>query len=191
VHFLSKYHWILCCYLIGAYIKMYGLFQEKSNLSIVGVIVATTFLGMVSWYIVKYVNFLTNKSITYTLFTKYNSPLVVLNAVGLLCLFSRINMNIGEKGKYVIRKLSEASFSVYIIHSHILVFDYIFKDAFIWISELNVVYSVGSFIFVIIAVYFICFLIDIVRVFLFSMVKVDRIIKWMERYIDKLLLRNT
>ncbi len=111
--------WFLCLYLVGGYIKLYGLpFLEKGKRgwliyagSAAGVFLLTLGMhylhetaGLFAYY--------------FTVPFHYNFILCLLGAVGLFYGFSKIRIKEG-KGASIIRKMGPLSLGVYLLHMHV------------------------------------------------------------------------
>lgn len=112
--------WFVNLYLIGAYIRVYGLnlLQKKIYclllylISVIGIFAAA--LGIRSLFIKtgsleEFINY------TYS----YNHILCLMGSVGLFGLFSRLKDNFKVKTRQGIMTLSGATFGVYLLHEHL------------------------------------------------------------------------
>lgn len=109
----------------------------------------------------------------------YLSFTVVLEAIGFVVIFSR--MKLSSTGIAIVRKFSPAAFGVYLIHTQYLVFEHCIGDAFsgianapVWIMVLEV-FGAAGFIFAA------CLVIDKVRLLLFEILKINRLISIIEK----------
>lgn len=126
--------WLALCYIMGAYIK-----REKRKLCnkttcIIIYIVCALFL--LSGSILEYSIF--NNTTPYMI--SYISPFVLMMAISILCLCEQITLQrCNERIKNSLVLLSGVAFDVYIIHCHLLIFDYLIKDNFTWFLNYNAV----------------------------------------------------
>lgn len=121
--------WLAVCYVLGSYLgriecRNSRFIKTKSVVTFVGATVCL--LGG------NYLIFCLTSSDIHYLFG-YTSPVVLLMALAVFVLFR--NMNV-KKGGHLIAKLATVAFDVYIIHCHILVFDYILNDNFLWLLQM-------------------------------------------------------
>lgn len=124
-----------------------------------------------------------NINITKDIFVSYVSPTILISSILHLILFERIKFN--NKWIKIIRFMAPSTFSIYLINNNKQVWLYIMKDLFSGISESHVyeifIYVFGfSIMFVIGSI-----LLDKVRIFLFSIVKVPELINRIEDIIKK------
>ena len=105
------------------------------------------------------------------LFTSYTAPTILLCAVCLLLIFETLEIK-SEKVKKWITYLSPLAFSVYLIHTHPLVFGNILKGAFSGYRSLPAPLAVLAVLATAVLIYIACTLVDIVRRKLFELGKV-------------------
>ena len=179
--------WLMYCYIIGAYVKLYSV-QWKNHCWLVLLI-----SNLLSWFLNSLVKFITScifgKILLNDIFINYISPLNVISSICLLIIFSSMTLNV-KKYRKVIEFFSATSFSVYIIHSHVLVFDYVLKNSFINIVDYNVIIVVLIIILSIFMIYILCSLIDFVRMKIFDLLNVNKLIENNYMKIMKLLSRR-
>ena len=102
----------------------------------------------------------------------YVSPFVFLEAVALLSLFSKIKP-VGKTAK-LISVLSPLCFSVYLIHTHPLIFYNVFSDLFSKLAKASApVMNIGVLASAV-AVYIGCSAIDSVRLWLFKKLQIKK-----------------
>ena len=121
------------------------------------------------------------------IFNQYTSPFMVINSFFILLFFSQIKVGIKEKCKRIIVSISNAAFSVYIIHSHIMVYEYIIKDSFMFAEEQGVIGFVGIYIFSLFGIYIVCYLIDFIRKIFFKCFMFDKLSIYLGNKFDKML----
>ena len=100
----------------------------------------------------------------------YSSPLEIAMAVCAFRFFENININ----KRYIQRELvtlSGLDFDVYIIHSHIFIFENIIKGNFSALSDMNPLLIIILLIGIIFAVYICCTIIGYVRKKMFEILK--------------------
>ena len=121
-----------------------------------------------------------NISIKKDLFIDYLSPTILIQAISLILLFSKLNI----KNKWVIKIISfftPLTFNITLIHLRLFMEDIpIIKNFFGWINGLKPsfiffkIYSIG------IIIYIICGFIDYIRLLLFSLLKIKKICIFIE-----------
>ncbi len=166
--------WLLFLYMVGAFIKKYDIFKNISPLKPIiaySISVLITFLLKITVSIDGW-NFYGDMMLNYT------SPTILISAVSLLVIFS--NIKISAKLKKFIAFLAPLSFSVYLIHTHPLVFNNIFDGAFAFLAQKSPLIMVLGMIVATIAIYIGCSLIDYIRELTFRLFKVKKIISFAE-----------
>ncbi len=172
--------WLAALYLTGAYIRKYGCpFLKK------GWIRALVYLACVilAWG----ANILEAGGAAVPLpdLLIYSSPVMLLAGAALLTLFA--GMKIPAGAGRIISGLSAYSFSVYLIHAHPLVWNYLMKGRFAALSD----YPAAGLFFAAAAaaalIYLCCTLIDTVRALLFRLCRVRKLCEWLGARTGKLL----
>lgn len=184
--------WLMILYLFGAYFHKYKINCLHSSKKYIALYIVNVLLAFLSKYILEKVTFFIfgSPSLGNT-FIHYNSLFIVFSAFGLFLLFVNLNIKHNLLIK-AIKLFSPLTFSVYLIHTHPLVFNNILHNSFVFISK----YSIGlMFIFILISafmIYLICSFIDWMRIQLFTITKVEykliniiyKIVKRLSLYID-------
>lgn len=157
--------WLTLMYLIGAYIKKYDIPEKLKNWG--GVFLCV----FVSWFVKLLIELFTNKILgeakggNYLI--SYTSPTVILCAVKLLYFFK--NCKLGDAWRKIINFFAPASFGVYLIHSHPLINDIFIEGKFEKYLTFEPYYMVLAVLGTALLVWFVCSLIDKVRIFLFGL----------------------
>ncbi len=158
--------WLSIMYIFGAWIKKNKINEKKSTfwwLSLTVICILITWLYKIS-------DFKNN-----SMFVSYVSFTIVIIAVSLVVIFSRLKLN--SASVFVIRIFSPAAFGVYLIHHQSLVFKHFIVGAFSWIASskawllpLNVLACVS-------VIFIVCIVIELVRQAVFKLLKLDLLIK--------------
>lgn len=168
--------WLSYLYLIGGYISKHNLFVDvspKKPLIVYIACISITFIfkiGMV--YLNRSGNLLVN----------YISPFILLSAISLLVLF--FNLKISSKVSKIISTIAPLSFSVYLIHTHPLVFSHFFKGLFAFLASENPLILILGIIISVVVIFVICILIDCIRSWIFKKLKIRNLCSHMENKIS-------
>ncbi len=177
--------WLLYCYMIGAYIKIYNV--DISTNRIIKYLCLLFFAQFLINCTIRNVGFIYfNKIVKEDWFINYISPFTLITSILLVMLFLKINIKNSKISKVFIY-FSTMAFSVYIIHCHKLIFDYIFKDLFIFLLKYNFVIIFLSIVCAIIIIYIACCLIDEIRKFIFKIFCINKIIDFIGNKMDKII----
>ena len=118
------------------------------------------------------------------LFTSYTAPTILLCAVCLLLIFETLEIK-SERVKKWIAYLSPLAFSVYLIHTHPLVFGNVLKGVFSGYRSLPAPLAVLAVLVTAVLIYIACTLVDIVRRKPFELGKVrskcEKVVRLMEK----------
>lgn len=164
------YGWLLCLFLVAAYLRLYGLeWLEKKGRGLgfyivmsFGAFLLSTLSEFLSAKIGKFSYYV---DIPYTL----NHVCILLASLGLFMVFKNLRIQEGTAAK-VIRKLAPYTFGVYLLHEHILV-------RYRWIDWLQTDKVRGTWLFLphmagcVLVVYLAGVLIDSVRTYAFSKIR--------------------
>lgn len=113
-----------------------------------------------------------------TIYLQYTSLPILLSSIFLLLFCTSIKVN-NEKAKKIIKLLSSASFGVYLIHVHPLVFSMPFWDKFRALYSASPMKMVISALLGAILIYVVCLSIDILRIQLFRILHIDKAIDYL------------
>ena len=120
--------------------------------------------------------------IYFTDYYSYTSLFVIICSLALFVLFININV----KNKYintVISFFSKSTFGVYIIHTNLIVWVYILGNRFINLSCVPVYELAFKVILATLIIFLVCTLIERVRMLLFKVLYIDRIVKFLDKVI--------
>lgn len=178
--------WLGILYMLGMYIKKYGLFTGvKTGTLWAGYAGCVCFvwlfkmvLDMVSFHLV-------GKVRGGGIFVAYNSPFIVGTAVCLLLVFSRMRFS-SPRVVACISWLAAASFSVYVIHCNLLIERLFLGDIFKKCISSSPVMMVIKVLGIAASVYLGCSMVDSVRRYLFKAVDVDKGARAVVRFFGKL-----
>lgn len=171
--------WLFFLYVVGAYIGKYNVFEGVSRIKalIIYLCAVGVALGLKLALALDGWNFWGDMMFNYT------SPTTLVSALSLLALFC--NLKINPSFIKIVTFFSPLSFSVYLIHTHPLVFNHVFKDAFSFLATKSPIVLLLAIIGFTFAIYLVCVIIDYVRHLLFKVCKVRQILTWTE---NKLLI---
>lgn len=115
---------------------------------------------------------------------KYTSPLIVLNAIMLLQLGAGFKRQLSEKMAGIFAVLSGVAFDVYLLHCHILIYDYVIKDHFVWIADLNPLIIPVAVVIVATGIYAIGSICGAVRMKIFRIKRIEKMILFLSKITD-------
>ena len=173
--------WLMSLYVIGAYLKRCGdcFFKNHKVRNWFFVYVVGAFLTIISKFIIGSVSKIIGLDNSGGELFQYNSPTILLESIGLFMAFVYLRIPTGMTK--VIAYASPLAFSVYIIHYNKFVMSELFANSFSFIIDLPVYLIPIAIIAAGIIVYIMCTLIDILRKYLFMLIRVDRFSDWLER----------
>lgn len=172
--------WLIYCYLIGAYIKLYGVDLKTSR------IIKYLCLLFLSQYLINCIIRNVGNITLGDWFINYISPLTLMISILLMQLFEKTKAKSNRLTKILVY-FSTMSFSVYVIHCHRLIYDYIFKDLFVPLLNYNFIIIFIAIIISIILIYIACCLIDEIRKLIFRILCINKLIALIGSKIDKII----
>lgn len=164
--------WLLLAYTMGAYIKKYRCFSSiKSGKIFLGIILSIFFVFIFKILNIKYPN-IGSGLFGSDLFVKYNSLPIMMASVGLFILTLRFHVH-NKYFKRFIKRLSPATFGVYIVHTQTWIWECIMKNRFQYLlnycTSKLFIYVLGyAFI-----IYMTCSFLELFRIYLFKKINID------------------
>lgn len=178
--------WLALLYILGGILKRTGMLQKVKGYKLLIGFFAVCFITWLEKYIVDYSNVVSKQGepIKNTLLT-YTSPTILLAAVMLLALFSK--MKIGGKAEKIISFFAPLSFGVYLIHVQKQVWEHLLKDLFVPFAQLHWAVLPIAVIGTATAIFVACALIDYLRDKIFKLLKIKKLfIKLEEKFLGKI-----
>ncbi|MBQ8850917.1 MAG: acyltransferase family protein [Oscillibacter sp.] len=178
--------WLGLLYILGAYIRKYGLFEKVTCAKALAVYAACVLLTWgekmaVEWGWTNFGGGYKSSGIL----VSYTSPTILLAAVALLGFF--VKLRVPGWAEKPIGKLSPLSFSVYLIHVHPLVWLHFMTNRLTAYGSYGTVKLAAAVILTALAIYAACTALDVVRAALFGKLRLrERLAGLEERYIGSL-----
>ena len=166
--------WLMVLYIFGAYFKLYGVPKFAHPLVCLGVFFATT---TVAWA----------QKVGMIPFGKagaligYTSPLMVIRALSLLCLFAGIKVR-GKVCGFIVAQLGKATFGVFLVHVGAMVWDFI-GGRWAYFGEMPPLKMTLMIFAAMFSMYFLCSLYSLLRIYLFKLCRIHEAVDFVS---DKL-----
>ncbi len=154
--------WLCLLYIIGGYIKKYGLFSRASSFLLF-------FLYLISASVV----FLSKTVLKRDYLLSYISPFILLCAVFLVLIFSKITF-CKTAGK-IIKFITPLSFGVYLIHTHPLIFSGVLYNRFAQFAEENTLHMLLYTCLAAFSIFLLCIAVDFLRLLIFKLLKIKQL----------------
>ncbi|MEM1484892.1 acyltransferase [Oscillospiraceae bacterium PP1C4] len=167
--------WLMALYLVGAYIKKYDIGKEiKLIWPIAGYFLCVIIVAAYK-FAASYQNFSrTGELLDGRLWLNYTSPFILFAAVFLLLICLKIDIQ-ADCVKKIIATCSVSSFSVYLLHTHSLIWEHVFPDSFASIDKLPTLYFVPLILLSCVGIYAVSVPIDLVRIKLFKLLTINKL----------------
>lgn len=176
--------WLLSLYIFGGAIKKAELFSKAK--AIVMLLMYFVMIAL-TWLHKLYVDYhnlnFPNEEKLEALLVKYTSPTILLSAVFLVAFFSKLK--VAPLWAKVIGVIAPVSFGVYLIHENPVVRENIVRKAFVEFPKFGPIKLVLCVLGCALAIYIICGLIDYLRERLFKLLRVKKLLMWLEQKLTK------
>lgn len=169
--------WLAMLYIAGAWMKKNNIAEKLSKKIWFAIMTVLTIFSWAYRMLVPpgYGNFL---------FFTYLSPTVIGISICLISIFSTID--IAPKLQKTIKHFSAASFGVYIIHSHPIIWTHFIVGRFEQVSLHSGIFTPVVLLAVSFVVFVICLITELVRLGLFKILGIQKIIEKLQMFIDKI-----
>lgn len=165
--------WLMIMYLVGAYMKKFNVGAKmKKWLALLLYVISSLCSFILCVFSKKLLKIMLGNDISYL---SYTSPFVVLSAIFLFIFFSKLNF--GKKTEKFINYITPAALGVYLIHTHPLVFNKLMKDIAMPLVNHGTAAMIFGSIAMALAVFIICIVIDLLRIQLFRLIRVNALCK--------------
>lgn len=172
-----SFAWLLILYLLGACIKKCRFPRWKKRQYLLAYFGLVTFSWIFKILVENYTRKIYGEAKFGRLFTGYAAPTILLSAVCLFLIFEGLEIK-KEWVQRLIRFAAPLAFSVYLIHTHPLIWQYILKNAFSSYRYLPAWAIIPAVLGSAAGIYVVCSLVDVVRSWIFKKIGVR---KWAER----------
>lgn len=180
--------WLLVLYVIGAYIRRFPNSFERKKRQYgwsFALCVAATWIGQFG------IKWLTMQLLGYTMFRElffsYLSPVLVLGAMCMLVIFSRIQL---ARCRKLITAVSGATFGVYLIHVNTYFVSIFIGGRFACADGMTWYMLIGWMLVYAMLIYAGCTLIELLRQWMFRVLRIPKLTKNLEARINWLFSRK-
>ncbi len=174
--------WLIVLYFLGAYFKLTEEDRKRGKLWYLAGFVISVLLVWVYKFLPLGPKFNGN------LFIGYYSPFILSSAAFLLLFCSKLKIK-GKIPKFLIKTLAPASFGVYLIHTNPLIWESIIKNRFVGYAASSTPKLVLLVLVTAVAIYLACSLIDLLRIALFKLLRINKLSEIIEKNLSKILNR--
>lgn len=168
--------WLSALYLLGGCIKITEFEKKLKQVS--------AFLIFILCIIITYLSTFLPGINKYTFLLTYTSPTVLISAVALLIWFSQLKINGGFKK--LIAFFSPLAFGVYLIHTEPHIWNEVLLGRFASFAKLNSVMLVIAITGTVFVIWFVCSMIDFVRLSIFKLLHIRGMCVAIENRLKKL-----
>lgn len=178
--------WLVVLYLIGGYYKKYRPFSKISKTKAFAFFAACILVTWISKIVIDLATLKILGSMRFgDLFVSYASPTILAASFALFMMFE--NLQIRRMKKFV-STISQLSFSVYLIHTHPLIFRTVIAGRFANYSAFPAAFMALAVIGTSLSIYAICTSADYIRMQLFKLLRIKQRFAAIEERIRSKLL---
>lgn len=178
--------WLSLIYLLGGYFRKYDIASKVRNYKGWLLFASMAVVALLNKYVIEVFTIIPEKfENVENCLIDIDSPTALLAAVGLF--IATANMNIPKPLGKIISAFAPASLGVYLIH----VAKPVWEDVFEGFAKSFVNYNPVIMAFLVLgsaaAIYFACSVIEIVRLYLFRLLKINDLFLWIEKLCERIL----
>ena len=178
--------WLSLLYLLGGYFRKYDFVSKVKKYKGWLLYVSMTALTFTSKFVLENFVALNEKNEKYSDFlVSFVSPTVFIAAVGLF--LATFQINFSKTAKKFISLFSPAAFGVYLIHVCKPVWVDVFKGFSVDFIKYNPVVMVLLVLAASVVIYFVCSVIELIRIYLFRVLKINELFTLIEKICKKFL----
>lgn len=168
--------WFVMLYCWGGYLKLYGVSEKITNKTAILLLIVSVFMIASSKIILSYLTTERFGEERYAgILIGYNSPFVLLSAICWVVLFSRIKINAGSRRVKIAETVSAATFGIYLIHENPAFRSNVISDRFIGFAGDPAGLMIIKVLGVAALVFLACFCVDLLRSWLFKLLRIKKI----------------
>lgn len=183
--------WLLMIlYIIGGYIRKYGLFSKSRLPKLFFGFLAMILLTWIVMLLIENEILFFLKPFGKNYLLEHTSPTILFASIFLVLIFEQLRIT--PFFQKAIAFFAPAAFSVYLIHAHSFVWKYLLRQRFSLYAAFPVPLEIASILLTAIAIYFLCSFIDMVRIYIFKKLKLKQhLTKFEEKHLGNLWCHNT
>lgn len=166
--------WLLILYALGAYMRKYDPFSNLSVKALALLLVFACTVQVSTGFILQPISrLLIGTTVTRWYFICHDSPTTLLVSILMLALFSKLSFHCCNR---FFRLLVSSSFSVYLIHDHPLIRQYIIIPLGARLAQLPSFLLIPSVFIAALVIYLVCTVIDLLREKIFNLLRLRHLL---------------
>lgn len=172
--------WLAVMYLFGGFVKKYriiGFNNNKNNFLVYVLCVLVAWLSKLCIDIST--SYILGSAMGGSYLISFTSPLIVIAAVFLFIFFLRLSP--GKLLTRIAELIAPLTFGVYLLHEEPLIRQTLVKNKLAFLVEMNPFIMIVSIIGISIAIFIVGIIIDRIRLWLFSIIKIRELSSWFGR----------
>lgn len=174
--------WLIVMYCMGALAKKIQLFKYRKTAVLICIWVISVLATWASFTLFPHIPYI---SINAAILLNYTSPTILLNAIIMVVLFSRLHLN----GKFI-AKLSPLAFGIYLFQMNQVIWNDWLYDAFGFLASKNIIIGI-IYAFALALAIFVCGLIvEYIRSKIATLLKIPELSKKIVSLANKLLEKS-
>ena len=176
--------WLCLLYLLGGYFRKYDVLARCRPLFAWLLYLGAVAVTFLSKYVIEYI-VAHNEDCTLrgNMLVEYTSPTIVLAGIGLF--IACAGLTFPRPAERVIAFLSPAALGVYLIHANQFTWHHVMKDIGVRFAACSPAVMVLAVLLCALCIYGVCTLIELARIYLFRLLRVDALLKKADPLFDK------
>ncbi|MBR1533028.1 MAG: acyltransferase [Ruminococcus sp.] len=182
--------WMMVLYLVGAYIRKYDIFAHTKRYRFLLVFFITAAFSTALKLLMQYHVIQTRHNVNYfnALFINYTSLNLWICAISLLLFFRGLHFK--PVVNRIIAFLTPMTFSVYLIHDHPIIRARITKSSLLFLGKMPTPTMLLCAAGIAVGVYLVCSAVDLIRWYLFRLLKLRQRLDTLETRVKKRLTKE-
>lgn len=166
--------WLMIMYVIGAYLKKYNPLKRLLGWQCLIGVAVCMLLTLFSKILIEFITLRCFGAPAYgTKFLIYTSPIMVMQSVFIVQIFSRLNIH--PKIQKLVSWFAPMTFGVFVIHTTDVFYRYMLRDAFLFVADYSLIGMLGVAILSTLGIWLCCSLIDFIRIYLFKLFRINKL----------------
>ena len=168
--------WLCILYVLGAFIKRYDVFSSVGKIKALAIYSLCIMITWGSKIVISRITLNMGGEIKYSdTLVQYTSPMIEIAAIALLIFFSKLKIK-ADFVKKLISIFAPATLGVYIIHENFFIRNYCLYNGVKSFTNSHAIVMAIKVIATALLIYSVCSLAEIIRIKLFRLLRIDKLI---------------
>ncbi|MBQ8000426.1 MAG: acyltransferase [Ruminococcus sp.] len=171
--------WLLILYIIGVYVRKYRVFEKSSKRNLFLWLVGSLLVTWLSKVVIELISETVLGVVMFQdLLFSYISPTVLLSAVLILGLFSKVRFK--NSINKLITFIAPLTFGIYLLHENPFIRSHFVTGKFAYYLQFKPIITIIAILGTVVAIFLIGLIVEFVRQKLFKLIRVNKLSLWIE-----------